>query len=317
MYEDIGSTLSRGFDTWKRNLNIALPFVFSTAIYVLLYALLLMAMFAPIFAPLASSIDPSSLLLDPESVEELAESIMPTIEENIVTIVGIALIFTLAFLLVSAFFTAGAIGMAREATEKGKTALDQMLDAGKKHYMSLFLAQILMSIVLAGGVLILMIPLVGLVAGGEPSFAMFVLIIFMLIYALLASLAFALVPYALVVDNMGPVDGIKRGVSFFLSNKMDVFLVWLVVVAISLVLGFVGAPFSDSEAATQIWQIASTVISIVVIQPLSTVWWTRLYMNRTGKMEEGDVYGNDPFGEHGSLEDYGEPADYDEGVKYL
>lgn len=308
MYEDIGSILSKGFDTWKRNLNIALPFVFSAVISVLL----LIAMLALIFAPLMSSIDPSALLSNPDNAEEAAESIASAIEGNIGTVIGIALIFALAFLLVYTFFTAGAIGMAKDATEKGKTTLNQMLDAGKKHYMSLFLAQILMMIVLIVGILILMIPLVGLASGGEPSIATFISIILMIIYVLLASLALAVVPYALVVDNMGPIDAIKAGVAFFLSNKMDVFLVLLVIAAISLIFGFIGALFTGSEIATIVWQILSSVISIVVIQPLSTIWWTRLYMNRTGKMGEGDLHDREDL--YGG---YGDSGEYDEGVKYL
>jgi len=32
-----------------------------------------------------------------------------------------------------------------------------------------------------------------------------------------------------------------------------------------------------------IWAIIEMILSIVVIAPLSIVWWARLYMDRTGK----------------------------------
>jgi len=56
-----------------------------------------------------------------------------------------------------------------------------------------------------------------------------------------------MVPYALVVEGLGPISAIKAGIGLFLKNKIDVFLIWLVVMAIWVTIQFLGVPFSGSE----------------------------------------------------------------------
>jgi hypothetical protein len=109
--------------------------------------------------------------------------------------------------------------------------------------------------------------------------------ILLIIYLLVMSLVLATVPYALVVDVLGPIGAVKAGINFFNYNKFDVFILWIIVVAISLGLQMVvsSAAAAGAEVVQGTLSILVSVVNVVVIAPLANVWWTRLYMSRTGK----------------------------------
>ncbi len=301
MYEDIGALIGKGFDTWKRNLNLAIPFVLNVVVIGLLMSVAVLAVLLPIVPTLS---DLASSSQEIENVDEIAAVIGSAIEGSLGLLVAVMIIFVLAAALVNAFFTAGAIGMAREATARRTTRLKAMWAAGKDNFLNLFFAHILVGIIAVAGFVILSLPFLSVVMGNIQGDApqmgsMIIWIILLVIYGLLISLALVLVPYALVIDGLGPVAAIKAGICFFRSNVMDVFLVWLVILAISMALGIGGTVFSRYELATAIWSVLQAVISIAVLAPLSAVWWARLYMSRTGK----DLMGEELY--------------EDEEVKYL
>ena len=79
-------------------------------------------------------------------------------------VVKVALLFILMVILitmVNAFFTAGAIGMAGQALEKGKPDNGIMWSAGKKHFWNMFQASVLMGFIMVAG-LVFVLPAVAL-----------------------------------------------------------------------------------------------------------------------------------------------------------
>ncbi|KQC15256.1 MAG: hypothetical protein WCY97_00710 [Methanothrix sp.] len=284
MYEDIGTLIRRGFETWRRNLKLAVPFVLMIAAMMLLAVIMAILIMYPLITASPGLISSSEGFEDPEQLMTLLQS-----TTNIGLMAAVVLIVILAMFLSGSFFTAGAIGMAKEATNAGKTALKVMWTSGKRHFLSLFLAEALTTIIILAGFTLLSLPFLSdlgaLFESSNPEFGPLVLwIILIIAYGLLVSLLLAMVPYALVVEGLGPIGAIKTGVGFFLKNKMDVFLVWLVVMAVTVAIQFVAVPFSGSETASAIFSILSGVASILVISPLTTVWWTRLYMTRGGNI---------------------------------
>jgi len=286
MYEDIGTLIKRGFETWKRNLNLAVPFV-------LMVAIMLLVIIMAVLVLITTSPDVLSTTSDVKDPQQLMDQLRGLI--NIKLLAVVVLVGILILSLIANFFIAGAIGMAKEATETGRTTLKDMWASAKRHYLSLFLAEVLIQIVTIAGLIVLSLPFISdLVAGiesGDPKFGPLVLwILLLIVYILLISIILAIVRYALVVDSLGPIGAIKAGIGFFSSNKMDVFLVWLVVLVISMAIGFVTGlvrvPLSGSETASGIIPIVNGAVTILVISPLTTVWWTRLYMGRTGKLGE-------------------------------
>lgn len=298
MYEDIGTLIGRGFETWKRNLNLAVPFVLMIAAIMLLAAVMAVIVLYPLITTSPEIFTAPEGIEDPEELVGLLSGMT-----NIGLLAAVLLLGILMIWLATSYFTAGAIGMAKEATLAGRTSLKEMMASGRRHFLSLFLAEALTTIIVVAGLVLLSLPFAAdLAAGmetGEPKFGPLVIwIALLLAYGLLLSIALAMIPYALVVEGLGPVDAIKTGIRFFISNKMDVFLIWLVVLAVSMAIQFLGVPFSGSETASALFSAVSGIVSVLVISPLSTVWWTRLYMTRAEKIAEA-------------------PAGEDEEVKYL
>jgi hypothetical protein len=285
MYEEMGKLLGRGFDAWKHNLNLCIPFLLSIVASMVAMVPTLAAMYVAI-APVQGD------LSEGQAVDLITRS-LPTL------IPALAVSILLA-LVAGAFFQAGAIGMAKQAITEGRATTGTMWSEGRKHFKSMLLATVITGLISAAG-LVFLIPgitalprdiltnpdvitslgetTIGIIAGG---------VILLIIYSLLLSLLLAVVSYALVVDDLGAVQAIKASIRFFGYNRFDVFLMWVIVLAISLGLQMLSGSTAGSEGSAA-YAALSTItgfISIFVLAPLFTIWWTRLYMTRTRTLEE-------------------------------
>ncbi|HII07506.1 MAG TPA: hypothetical protein HA349_09405 [Methanotrichaceae archaeon] len=272
MGEDLSDVIRNGFDTYRHNLKISIPF--------LLYLLLISAIFIPIVI---------LLLFGGFGSEEL----MP--------------LWILVFLLVmlSGFiFLAGAVGMAREATLEGNTTLGTMWTEGKKHYIRVILAEVGLFVILMICMFALLIPLfiIGDADGSVIIFLVFISV--MIIFFLFAIALVYIVPVSIVVDNLGAAEGIKRGIGFIRFNTRDMLLISLLYLAASIaielsvviiifvasaIFGFEDVIFSESEQYSDLFSIPANFIELVVLYPLFIVLWTRFYMGRTGKLSEKET----------------------------
>lgn len=295
MYEDIGKVIGNGFETWKKNLNLCIPFLLGAAFAIVALIPLAIALF--------------DILGSFENIGEISsEDIISIIQNNALLLVSLVLITALMEALVDTFFTAGAVGMARQATKERFATLEVMWSVARKHVVNLFIARIIVALLILAGIILLLpgliIPLqelgasgmgelttmdpdaLGTALGGFAPHIIAPLLIgtfLFLLYSFIVSITLSTVTYALVIDELGPITAIRSALGFFRSNMFDVFMVWLIVLAISLSVGMVGQLFANHPSAAAMWSGLSTIISLVVIAPLTTLWWTRLYMSRTGK----------------------------------
>lgn len=295
MYEDIGNLVGKGFCIWRRNMILCVPFLLS-----IVFSLLALVPLVAAVATLFGSAQNIESITSPEEFISRYGAMLPGLAAAF-------LLFILVVYLVNSYFTAGGIAMAEQAVAEGKTSTEVMWSAGWRHVRDMFAASILMGLIMLAGLVfllpgILSLPLeelkniqahpnaIGLLALGA---------IFLILYILAMSLVLAVVPYALVVDILGPVGALKASIHFFSYNKFDVFILWIVVVAVSLGLQMVvsTASAAGDEAVQGVLSILVSVANVIVFAPLANVWWTRLYMSRTGKMlyEEGAKNGfNEP-----------------------
>jgi len=283
--EDVGALIGKGFEIWKRNLNLCIPFLLNLVFSIV--ALLPLAV--AFLAILGFSNDLSSL----ESALESAspEELLSMLGDELFILIAAFLLVILVISLISAFFTAGAIGMAKEALETGKSTTATMWHQGRRHFWNMFVASIIMGIIVVAGFAFLLPGIIYLLPSFDPgpeTVALLVAgIMLLIIYALIISLLLATVPYALVVDSLGAVAAIKASIDFFRYNKFDVFILWLVIVAISIGLQMIGSSISAGDTVTyQPLSILTGIINLFVFAPLSTLWWTRLYLSRTGRLVE-------------------------------
>lgn len=293
--EEIGEMIGKGFGVWRSNLNLCIPFLLSIFVSMLIFVPFLMAFFMT-FLPLESMNVAS--LQNVEYMQELQaqmQEYLGSLEiDKILQLAALFFALVVLLSLVNAFFTAGAIGMARQALEKGKSDTGTMWSAGKSHFFNMFLATLLMGLLTLAGLIFLLPALAqgpqSLQADPQVMGLIAVGLLLFILYALALSMILVAVPYALVVEGLGPVQAILAAIKFFRYNKFDVVILWLVVAALSMGLQMIGGAFSTSggtggEPLSAITGIAN----LLILAPLSNLWWTRLYMNRKGMLKMDEV----------------------------
>jgi hypothetical protein len=286
MTESLEIIIRNSFGVWRKNPNLGLPYLFNTIVnitLVLAFAASVFLFFNPLrgfslsgFNPM--DIDWPMLFLD----------------------IGLFILLIIATTFSSLFFHAGSIGMSYKALETGRCSLDDLTRYGGKKFITLFLADIIILVplaVVACGLLLLQ-----MIFPGE----------FVAILSLLAGIALVMVPYAIVIGDMGPVQGIKAGYGIFKENKFQTALLYFFtnyfllfsiygvmlacMVICSLALFFIPMPqeFTAPEIVSalmpSIWMIAVAVLlaavfyilaETMVLMPLLTIFWTAYYMSKT------------------------------------
>jgi len=318
MEENLEDILRNGFLTWRKNLKICIPFLLSSIIRLLLLISFLVIV-VMLLNPIPSTIFESTYYPRHNSLSQIINSIdYPLLVLDILLFIFLLLVLY----LISSFFFAGAIGMAQKAIETGKTSLEDMMEFGKRKFFSLFLAQLVISI----GITFLLLLLVGipilitlkvqligrsLMGFGGNLFS---------VLAIIVGIIFAALPFAIVISDLGAVNGLKRGYGFFMDNKLPVILLWvfiryvtefinygilfIAVIVFSLGILFIPIPSNISNILPPTLQhilmslsiiflitiaiviLVSWIASIFVLSPLTTVWWSRLYINKTKSYEE-------------------------------
>ena len=288
MVEDISSVIRKGFDTWKENLSICLPFVFSMVLTSIVALIIIGGAILATFPSLLSFFTQLE-----ESPPELITTLMPQLLPSMGIIIIAIIITIILCMLINAFFWAGAIGMAKEATETGHTNITHMIEYGKRKFISLFFTDIIIGLIslvgiifLIPGILCLLPKLSALselppgelftgLAIGELFTGLAILglgFLAMFLYILIISIILALPRYSVVIDDVGAISGVKTGFKLFMANKIVVFLLWLIVLVVSLI----AASFGVIE---YIGGLISAILSVIVIQPLTVIWWSRLYLS--------------------------------------
>ena len=296
--EEIGQLIGKGFRIWKKNLNLCIPFIYSGLASILIVVVFFVAVFLAAIPLLGEDWTQLENLEEPGAMEELFagmdwQDLLPII------LLILGMIATLS--LVGSYFNAGAIGMARQALVEGRSGTSAMWSAGRKHFWNMFLLSLIVVLVTMAGLIFLLPGVEQLgeaVSGNADSLeglgVILAGLLLFILYALVLSVILSPAPYALVIEDTGPVQALRAAMDFFRYNKFDVLILWLVVVALSLVLEMAGSFISmGNEEAYQLMSLISSLASIFVLAPLVNLWWTRLYMSRKGMLNEEEV--TDPW----------------------
>ena len=106
-------------------------------------------------------------------------------------------------------------------------------------------------------------------------------IVLFAIYALIISIIFALTRYAVVIEDLRAVEGVKTAFKRFLENKLDVFLMWLIVSIIGVGISFAANLFGNLInllSGVAVGSLISIIVLLVVVLPLTVVWWSGFYL---------------------------------------
>ncbi|KAB1186586.1 MULTISPECIES: hypothetical protein [Haloferax] len=164
----------------------------------------------------------------------------------------ISLVFSGVLLFVIPFFIGGVIGMANEATS-GRTTVETFMSEGKAHYVSILAVYfgLLVLYFVLGFVSVFVVGFGGVILlanGSQPGLALLATIaviglaIFFVYFAVLFVSQFF--GHAIVIDDLGAIDAIKRSVWCVRHNLVSVLGYTVVVTVGGAVLGVFGALFS-------------------------------------------------------------------------
>lgn len=293
MMEKISKIISKGIDTYSKNLNLCIPFILNMVINGLLIFIVIIFSMVSIFSSFSFN--------EYKTPEDLSIAVLSILAQHVYEIAALLLITILIILVISAFFTSGAIGMAKQATETGRSGLSTMMEAGKRNFMNLFLADILVLLVALAGI-VFIVPGIKNFDFNQPSDSAGLLLIggFLLwmVYLMILGVALAAFRYALVIESLGPVEGILAGINFFKKNLFDVIVLLVVTIFAGIVFAIIDQIMNRVPVINIIWIFISLIISICILNPLMTIWWVRLYLTRTNNQ----VYENDLLAHPNDLE---------------
>jgi hypothetical protein len=297
--EEIGAVIGKGFRIWRSNLNLCIPPLLSTLISMLVLVSFLAA-FSTAFLPMMGM--NATMLQNVTDMEELHSMMQSSLggidADKILQIAALFLALLVLLSLVDAFFVAGAVGMARQALDKGKSDTGAMWSAGRMHFFNMFLATLLIGLLTMAGLVFLLPALaqgqLSLQADSQSMGLLAAGLLLFILYGLAMSVILVTMPYALVMEGLGPVQAILASVKFFRYNKFDVVVLWLVAAALSLGLQMIGGAFSSGVGTGgEPLSVITGVVNLLILAPLFNLWWTRLYMDRMGILRVDEV--RDPW----------------------
>ena len=186
----------------------------------------------------------------------------------------VSLGLSLVFLIVTPFFQGGLIGMADEALT-GRTALQTFVDDGKSSYVSMLVAYLaLMAVYITLGMVAFFIALVGGIfvvgSGGLGSASIAVLAVIGIVVAavvllyLLALFFLQFYGQAIVLEDMGAVDGLKHSVSVVRQHLVSVLGYSILVGILGGLFGVFSLLFSpQSAAALPLPELSLPLVAVV------------------------------------------------------
>ncbi|MDV0444988.1 hypothetical protein MmiAt1_05400 [Methanimicrococcus sp. At1] len=235
---DINFILKKGFDDVKKNPIMALPFIILGLIEFILVTLFGVYFTISFFEKsgiMTSMMENPELYIDPDYILNMFGNI-PSGTITMFFVLG--LVILVVVVLATAFLRAGLIGMSKEAILSGKTNFSDMMRYGKKY----FLKELGLSVLIY---LILFIPsiLIGIIGGAAAVYAsvastsiiFMLLMILYFVYLIICAFLFYFAEYALIYDDFGIIDSLKRSYHIFTENKSAVVIFVLVMLIVYFV----------------------------------------------------------------------------------
>jgi hypothetical protein len=301
---DLGTALKKGLDAWRGNLNLCVPFILNILLIFFVGIIFLTIIFFIVLGPVMPQMlsNMSKMTTDATVLAGYGGPIINRLWQEIIPVSFLVAIFFMISALITSFFTAGAIGMAKNAIVGRRATLSGMFEDAGKNFTKVFKATLIIAaITLVGiafiipGILAYRGSLSGDINGillSQPEERPYLLLGFISkaapliaglvtwgLYALAVSIVFALVNFSVVIDGMGALEGVKNGIGLFMQNKIDVFLIWLFIFSISISLALISEMIFVIPIIGIVWMFIYYAMVILIIQPLTVTWWTAFYLS--------------------------------------
>lgn len=198
----------------------------------------------------------------------------------------VSVVFSLAYIVAIPYVSGGLIGMADDALD-GRTSLSRFHESGKRHYVAVFVAYLLLlvvNLIIGGGLFFVgFIVFVFVLAANLNTVAIVTIGLVAAVLALVYLIVFAFVQFygqAIVIEDLGGIDGLKRSVSTVRANLLPVFIYTLVVGVAGGLFGLVAAAVSLVASPQPIPGLPLPEVSLplIVIGTLAVVALTTVFM---------------------------------------
>lgn len=234
MATKIMDLIGTGFKSWSKNLAIILPFLFSSIASVIIFAAGILISFSILkisFSTLAS-------LTDETAVTQLSQQISSALSNSstLALLIIVAVVFILVTMLVNAYFSSGAIGMAKDYFRfKRRVGLKEMHENGKKFLGRFFSYQLVVSVVLLVFLGIFFILMVAL----NYSAVSIIIFAVMCLVALIAMIFVSMTPYIFIIEDSNLWKSFGKSFNTVKKNfwpLLGLFVLWaLMSIVLSLI----------------------------------------------------------------------------------
>ncbi len=207
------------------------------------------------------------------------------------------LIFTVVFVLISIFIQGGTLGAVRDYVKEGKMKLSAFASYGAKYYLKL----LLLGIVIVAVVVIVALIAALIIAVTAPLnnklvtiIATIIAMIIGIIATLLYFIPLTLSPYALVCDEIGVIEAVKKSLKVAKNPFKRVFtllllfiVLMLISIGIVLVIGYV-LNLLIALLPSGAGRVATAVVTGIIngyLGVVMTVSFTAYYLMLTSKQD--------------------------------
>ncbi|WNY26910.1 hypothetical protein [Methanolapillus ohkumae] len=296
MTENVLETLSSGLSHFFKNPILCLSPIFSYLVAIIFVFVVAGGLF--LFFGTAFLTNPSPA--------------MPSISTaSIVSAIILFIVLLVLITFLSSYLSAGLIGMCKEVEVFGKTTFETLISYGNKFCVRVFGATILLSFFQLLSLIFILPAVYQLLNTGitsqmlldavnqasvgnsealtqiiltalNSSAVLFVLGFFlMLAYLLIYSFFFYFPIYAIVIDDLSVMAGIKKSYVLFKAKAIDIaifiLLIFFITIAFTWCSYFIAPIFSLAPFLKIIWTLISFIFDIFIIT-LTAIWSVRRYI---------------------------------------
>ncbi|MDR0768286.1 MAG: hypothetical protein LBE57_07710 [Methanosarcinales archaeon] len=223
------------------------------------------------------------------------------------------LTLTVGFILLLIFYSfiyAGLTGMAKEAALTGSTKLVDFFSYGVLYLLRVlgYTVVIILFIGIPMGILAAIIMVLIIMAAAVSAAVAIILgLLFLLVFLVVGILLLLITyfgTYAIVVDDMGVIESLKKSYYLFMDNKADIFifvlLIFVIAFGVSFIIGIISAILGFIPVAGAVIGLLIETIIMAVLYTLMFVWGVRMYYELTDETVEEIVY--EEFAEYSDIE---------------
>lgn len=272
---DIGDYYSRSFDDLKENLNIVIPSLVGTVLIILIMLAAALVIMFGFLGPQWSQLFINGMIT-PETVPDM--TLTAAVISLLVIIATIILLF-----IINSFIYAATIGMAGKILEGQKPDLEVAWKKGKKYFIKILAVSIIIGLIAAVLILPFILGLILFNVSEVLGLVVTVLgVVILTVGMILLALAFMVVNQSIVIGKNSITGSIKDSVNVFMKNKLKVFLVAIINLAIAIGISFI------LELIPVVGSVLNMLVQII-LTPYFILVITYLYMDVKEKLP-GQIY---------------------------